>query len=103
VAVEERVLFFVQGERARQHHMVAAQSAYATTDGMAQAVEPSVQAFVTLVTSDSYAIGALVLAHSLRRTKTTRNIVVLATDNITLEKRYALAISSSLPLVVEGE
>ena len=45
------------------------------------------QAYVTLVTSDSYVLGALVLAHSLRKSKTTRNIVCLATATISYDKR----------------
>ena len=40
---------------------------------------PSTQAWVTLATNDSYALGALVLASSLRRTNTARKIVVMVT------------------------
>jgi glycogenin glucosyltransferase len=35
---------------------------------------------VTLATNDSYALGALVLAHSLKRTGTTRKIVIMVTS-----------------------
>lgn len=45
------------------------------------------EAYVTLVTSNDYVVGALVLAHSLRRQHTTKHIVVLITNNVSLEKR----------------
>lgn len=35
------------------------------------------QAYVTLATNDGYAIGALVLGHSLRSNNTTRDLVVM--------------------------
>ena len=41
------------------------------------------QAYVTLATNDSYAIGALVLGHSLRSSGTTRCLVVMVTDEVT--------------------
>lgn len=37
------------------------------------------QAWVTLATNDSYALGALVLANSLKRSGTTRKIVIMIT------------------------
>ena len=40
------------------------------------------QAYVTLATNDSYAIGALVLGHSLRNTGTTRCLVVMVTSDV---------------------
>lgn len=40
------------------------------------------EAYVTLVTSDAYVVGALVLAHSLRRTGTTRRLVCLVTSHL---------------------
>jgi len=40
------------------------------------------QAYVTLATNDSYAIGALVLGHSLRNTGTTRCLVVMVTTDV---------------------
>lgn len=39
------------------------------------------QAWVTLATNDSYCLGAVVLANSLRRSGTTRKIVVMVTAN----------------------
>ena len=41
--------------------------------------EASSQAWVTLATNDSYALGALVLAGSLRNSGTTRKIVIMVT------------------------
>lgn len=35
------------------------------------------EAYVTLATNDSYCKGALVLGHSLKQTKTSRNLVVI--------------------------
>jgi len=43
----------------------------------------SSEAFVTLVTNDTYALGALVLAHSLRQTNTRAQLVVLTTPGVT--------------------
>ena len=45
------------------------------------------QAYVTLVASDSYATGAVVLAHSLRMTGATREISVMVTSNVGAEAR----------------
>jgi len=46
------------------------------------------QAYVTLATNDSYALGALVLGHSLRNTGTTRTLVVMITSDVTESFRY---------------
>lgn len=40
------------------------------------------EAYVTLVTSDSYVVGALVLAHSLRSVGATRKLVCMVTSNL---------------------
>lgn len=40
------------------------------------------EAFVTLATNDSYATGAFVLGTSLRNVKTTRQLVVLITQQV---------------------
>ena len=40
------------------------------------------QAFVTLATNDSYALGALVLAHSLKLVGTARSLVVMVTQDV---------------------
>ncbi|CAF4016197.1 unnamed protein product, partial [Rotaria sp. Silwood1] len=42
----------------------------------------SSEAFVTLVTNDGYALGALVLAQSIRLVGTKRNLVVLISNNL---------------------
>jgi glycogenin glucosyltransferase len=51
----------------------------------------SSEAFVTLVTNDTYALGALVLANSLRETKTNKAIVVLVTAGVTDKMRNTLS------------
>ncbi|KAF4530006.1 hypothetical protein B566_EDAN009182 [Ephemera danica] len=43
----------------------------------------SSQAWVTLATNDSYSLGAMVLAHSLRRAGTSRRLSVLVTRGVT--------------------
>lgn len=48
------------------------------------------EAFVTLVTTDAYCMGAAVVAHSLRRHGTTRRIVVMVTPNVSKESRRVL-------------
>lgn len=45
------------------------------------------QAFVSLVTNDNYANGALVLGHSLRRVNTTRRLALLVTNQVTAPMR----------------
>jgi len=40
------------------------------------------EAWVTLTTNDTYALGALVLAHSLKKVKTTRKMVVMITPGV---------------------
>ncbi|CAB3386977.1 Hypothetical predicted protein, partial [Cloeon dipterum] len=44
----------------------------------------SSQAWVTLATNDSYSLGALVLAHSLKRVGSTRRLVVMVTSGVTM-------------------
>lgn len=46
------------------------------------------EAFVTLATNDEYACGALVWAHSLREVKTTRQVVCLATKQVSKQMLY---------------
>jgi len=48
------------------------------------------EAFVTLATNDSYALGALVLAHSLKRTQTTRSLCVMITSLVTSNMKQTL-------------
>jgi len=49
------------------------------------------EAFVTLATNDVYAVGAMVLAYSLRATCTTRQLVVMVTPDVTPSVRDVLA------------
>jgi glycogenin glucosyltransferase len=49
------------------------------------------EAFVTLATNDSYSVGALVLAHSLRWVKTTRRLVVMVTSGVSSSLREQLS------------
>lgn len=53
------------------------------------------EAFVTLVTSDSYCMGAVVVARSLRRHGTTRSVVVMVTPNVSEQSRWATCPFSS--------
>lgn len=48
------------------------------------------EAFVTLATNDSYALGALVLSRSLKRVHTTRKLVVMVTNQVTQSMRDTL-------------
>ncbi|XP_035768812.1 glycogenin-2 [Neolamprologus brichardi] len=48
------------------------------------------EAFVTLATTDSYCMGATVVARSLRRHGTTRHIVAMITPNVSEQSRLAL-------------
>lgn len=47
------------------------------------------EAFVTLVTSHAYCMGAVVVARSLRRHGTTRSLVVMVTPNVSEQSRWA--------------
>ena len=42
----------------------------------------SSEAFVTLATNDGYALGALVLAQSIRQVGTKRNLVILISNHL---------------------
>ena len=46
------------------------------------------EAWVTLATNDSYAIGVMVLAHSLRAVQTTRPLVVMVGDHVSPAMRF---------------
>jgi len=48
------------------------------------------QAFVTLATNDTYCMGALVMAHSLRNVQTSKQIVVLITSEVSEKMRNLL-------------
>jgi len=59
------------------------------------------EAWVTLATNDSYSVGALVLAASLRRVNTTRKLVILTTNNISSAILAALKAAFDEVVVVE--
>ena len=40
------------------------------------------EAWVTLATNDSYSVGALTLAHSLRRVQTNKKVVIMITEEV---------------------
>jgi len=48
------------------------------------------EAWVTLATNDSYAVGALTLAHSLKRVQTTRKVVIMITEEVTSSMKTVL-------------
>lgn len=60
------------------------------------------EAFVTLITSDSYCPGAVVVARSLRRHGTTRRAVVMVTPNISEQTRYSLEKEFNEVFMVDG-
>jgi len=51
-------------------------------------------AWVTLATNDAYSLGALVLAHSLRRVGTKHELACLVTPGVTATMRYCRSPSS---------
>ncbi|KAH7961384.1 hypothetical protein HPB52_008731 [Rhipicephalus sanguineus] len=57
------------------------------------------EAYVTLATDDTYSLGALVLAHSLKRVHTSRQLVILITSSVTTQMRSLL--SQAFDLVEE--
>lgn len=48
------------------------------------------EAFVTLATTDSYCMGAIVVARSLRRHGTTRSIAVMVTPDVSEQSRWVM-------------
>lgn len=46
------------------------------------------KAWVTLATNDSYSLGALVLAHSLKAVKTVHKLAILITPGVTTPMKY---------------
>ena len=58
------------------------------------------EAYITMVTSDNYVVGALVLGHSLRATGTRRPLVCMCTDGVSPSSLAALAdVFDALPRV----
>ncbi|XP_070302060.1 glycogenin-2 isoform X1 [Salvelinus sp. IW2-2015] len=62
---------------------------------------PANQAFVTLATTDSYCMGALVVGQCLRRHRTTRQTVVMVSTNVSSQARAALGHVFDQVLVVD--
>lgn len=54
-------------------------------------MEPKEQAYVTLATNDVYALGAMVLGITLRKTGTTRKLVIMVTPGVSSEMRHILS------------
>ncbi|XP_023235671.1 glycogenin-1-like [Centruroides sculpturatus] len=50
------------------------------------------QAFVTFCTDDAYAVGALVLGHSLQQVNTSRSLVCLITAGVSMHMRSCLSL-----------
>jgi len=65
-------------------------SALSATD-LADSFTMATEAWVTLATNDSYAIGVMVLAHSLRAVQTTRPLVVMVGDHVSSAMRSQLS------------
>jgi glycogenin glucosyltransferase len=61
----------------------------------------SSEAFVTLATTDGYALGSLVLAQSIRQVGTKRNLVVLISNHLSDLIRRTLEITFDDVIVVE--
>lgn len=49
------------------------------------------EAWVTLATSDGYAVGALVLAHSLKVQQTTKKLHCMITTGVSEQLRFAVS------------
>ena len=49
------------------------------------------EAWVTLATNDNYAVGALTMASSLKRVKTSRKLVILITNTISENMKKTLS------------
>ena len=45
-------------------------------------IDLTMEAWVTLVTNDNYAVGALTLAASLKRVKSTKKLVIMITNTV---------------------
>jgi glycogenin glucosyltransferase len=60
------------------------------TDSTITSSSPTAKAWVTLATTDGYAVGALVLAHSLRNVNTANKLHVMFTAGVSAELRAQL-------------
>jgi len=59
------------------------------------------EAWVTLATNDSYAVGALTLAKSLNRVQTTRDVVIMITNQVSEEMKKVLEETFNRVVVVD--
>ena len=59
------------------------------------------ESFVTLLTNDGYAIGAIVLARSIRESGSSKAISVLVTDNVSKRVREKLSVDFDNIISVE--
>jgi len=62
----------------------------------------SSEAWVTLATNDSYSLGAVVLANSLKRSETTRNLVIMVTKK-SISTAMMKLLTKTFDLVVDVE
>ena len=59
------------------------------------------EAYITMVTSTEYVIGALVMAHSLKTTGTTKPLLCMVTNALGQQDLDSLRAGGLLPLVVD--
>ena len=59
------------------------------------------EAWVTLATNDSYALGALTLAQSLKRVQTSKSLVVMITSEVSGEMKSVLEETFDKVVVVD--
>ena len=59
------------------------------------------EAWVTLATNDSYALGALTLAQSLKRVQTSKSLVVMITSEVSEEIKSVLEKTFEKVVVVD--
>ena len=59
------------------------------------------EAWVTLATNDSYALGALTLAQSLKRVQTSKSLVVMITSEVSEEIKSVLEETFEKVVVVD--
>jgi len=59
------------------------------------------EAWVSLATNDSYAVGALTLAHSLRRVGTTKQLVLMITEEVSANMKSTLEETFDKVVVVD--
>ena len=53
-------------------------------------IKPNMEAWVTLATNDDYAVGAITLAASLKRVKTSKKLVIMITNTVSENVKKSL-------------